>query len=140
MAIRTTDEAVEGVVEVDDTISLTPFIATASFLVDRIVATAKNDDDTDYYTATELELIERWLAAHFYAVRDPREVSFTAGRIMQRFESHVDLNLNNTRYGQQAMLLDIAGGLAKLNQDMSKGAGKKVASVTWLGNPGIEYD
>jgi hypothetical protein len=139
MAVRTTDEAVAGIIEVDDTIALTPFIETASFLVDKVVATAKDGDGNDYYIASDLELIERWLAAHFYAVRDPREQFVGVGRLMQRFQSQVDLNLNNTPYGQQAMLLDVKGGLAQLNAGIAKG-GRKKAAVHWLGTPAEEYE
>lgn len=130
---RTTAAAVKEIIEVDETIStdLVPFIEAATMLVDRVVAVAVDESGNVYYTAPQLEVIERWLAAHFYAVRDPRVVTEGAGSVMVRYESHVELNLNNTRYGQQAMLLDTAGGLAKLNRDMLKG--KQKVSLHWGG-------
>jgi len=50
MAVRTTAEAVGGIIEVDATISLTPFIEVANALVTEHCS-------TDDYDATRLELI-----------------------------------------------------------------------------------
>lgn len=128
---RTTPLLVQGIIEVDTSIPVDPFIEAATMLIDRVVATALDEDDLPYYTAPQLEIIERWLSAHFYAVRDPRAVTEGAGSVIARYESHVELNLNNTRYGQQAMLLDSAGGLAALNNDMKKG--KRKVALHWGG-------
>jgi hypothetical protein len=125
MAIRTTPSLVAGIIEVDPSIDLDPFILTASELVTEVCAIAS-------YTVGRLELIERWLAAHFYAIRDPRTTQERAGSVGANFESKVDLNLALTRYGQQAMMLDTQGGLAALNKSILSG-GSRVASVTWLG-------
>ena len=83
------------------------------------------------YTDSRLELIERWLSAHFYTNRDPRAVNEKAGPVGVTYQSAVALNLNTSHYGQTAMLLDTAGGLAALNT-LKK---KKVLSVSWLGTP-----
>jgi hypothetical protein len=122
MAIRTTSGAVEGIIEVDAAISLTPFIETASALVDEIATDSGHD-------ATRLELIERWLSAHFYAIRDPRTTQEKAGTVGASYESKVDLALDLTRYGQQAMVLDSSG----LLRSLSSKKGRRQASVTWLG-------
>jgi len=124
MAVRTTSVLVAAIIEVDTDIDLEPFIFTASELVTEVCAIAG-------YTVERLELIERWLSAHFYAIRDPRVTQEKAGSVGANFESKVDLNLALTRYGQQAMLLDTQGGLAALNQSML--SGKRTASVAWLG-------
>lgn len=120
---RTTSAAVEGIIEVDANISLTPFIETASALVDDIAVDSGHTD-------TRLELIERWLSAHFYTVRDPRAVRERADRIEVAYQSKVDLNLSTSHYGQQAMILDTSG----LLRSISSGR-RLVASVSWLGNP-----
>lgn len=132
---RTTAELVNDIIEVDDTISLTPFIEAANLLVNRICVPAKDSEGNLYYTLeTELEVIERWLAAHFYAVRDPRIVTEGVSVIMTRFESKVDLHLNMTRYGQAAMTVDTSGALASWNHSLKKG--KRKAAIHWLGtNP-----
>lgn len=117
---RTTSELVGGIIEVDDSISLEPFIATATSLVDRIATPSE-------LSASDLELVERWLSAHFYAMRDPRPTSEKAGPVAEDYQSAVALGLNASHYGQQAMLLDTSGTLRRLSRGISK------AKVTWLG-------
>ncbi len=117
---RTTSVAVAAIIEVDDSIPLDPFIETASALVDEIPAGSLND--------TRLELVERWLSAHFYAIRDPRTTRERADRIEQTFQSRVGLGLANTHYGQQAAILDTTGTLKALDAE-----GKRTVSVLWLG-------
>lgn len=125
MAIRTTSAAVAAIIEVDANIPLDPFIETASALVDRV----ESEDEDGELSASVLELIERWLSAHFYAVRDPRATSERAGPVGASYESKVDLGLNITRYGQQALALDSTGILADLTSKK-----RKRASLHWLGN------
>ena len=137
MAIRTTALAVEGILEESPSLTLTPFIEAASYLVDKVCATATDDDGTAYYTATDLELIERWLSAHFYHVAATRANREEAGSVAETKRSKVDLGLNLTHYGQHAMLLDVAGGLATLDE---MGIRLGLATVTWLGTPDEEED
>ena len=127
MAVRTTDAAVQGIIDTDATIPLTPFIETANNLVTELCTATPPG-----YDATKLELIERWLSAHFYAVRDPRTVAETAGSVSDTFRGKVALHLDQTVYGQQAMLLDTFGNLASLNLRM-KGKGSGSPSVSWAG-------
>ena len=124
MAVRTTSVLVASIIEVDATIGVDPFILTASELVTECCSGVG-------YSSERLELIERWLAAHFYAVRDPRTTQERAGSVGAAYESKVDLHLDLTRYGQQVLLLDTNGGLAALNRAILSG-GRRV-SVTWLG-------
>lgn len=132
---RTTVEAVEAIIEVDELIlDIEPFIEAANSLVTRICV----KDDSDYSDA-DLELIERWLSAHFYAIRDPRLTEEGAGSVRARYESKVDLGFNLTRYGQQALLLDTEGGLAKLQNEILKG-GRKNVKMVWLGTDPCERD
>jgi len=84
------------------------------------------------YTDTRLELIERWLSAHFIAIRDPRVASEGAEGLSQSFMYKVGLGLQQTTYGQQAMLLDTKGGLSSLNGDSNSGKGR-TAGITYLG-------
>jgi hypothetical protein len=134
MAVRTTTTAVEGILEESPSLTLTPFIESASYLVDKACATATQADGSAYYTATDLELIERWLSAHFYHVAATRANREEAGSVAETKRSKVDLRLNLTHYGQHAMLLDVAGGLTTLNEE-----GVRVSTrVTWLGTPDEE--
>jgi len=128
MAIRTTSVAVAGIIEVDVAISLDPFIETASALLDRVFATY----DTPYPASYE-EIIERWLAAHFYAVRDNRKDSEKADVVSEKNMYEVDLGFNVTIYGQQALALDDQGGLAAIQDGSQNGTlGGKISSC-WLG-------
>lgn len=117
---RTTHELVEGVIEIDSDINLDPFIAVANALVTEIAPDSG-------HTEERLILIETWLAAHFYTVRDPRPVSERAGSVSVTHQSAVALGLNTSHYGQTAMTLDTTGRLKALH------AGKRVVGVTWLG-------
>lgn len=122
--MRTTSVLVGGIIEVDASIDLTPFITIANALVTEVC-------DDSSYTEERLELIERWLAAHFYTIRDPRPTSEKAGPVSVNYQSAVDLRLATSHYGQTAMMLDTAGGLALLN----KSPAKRAVSVSWLGTP-----
>jgi len=125
MAIRTTDEAVEAIIEVDEAISLTPFIEAASQIVTKVCTNTG-------YDATDLELIERWLSAHFYAIRDPRYLVERAGSVLAEYQNKVDLGFDVTTYGQQAMRLAFYGELGRLNDQIKTGK-KQVISVSWVG-------
>lgn len=127
MAIRTTNSAVEGIIEVDSSIPMTPFIEVASSIVDTVL-----DLPSVGYSTTVLELIERWLSAHFYAIRDPRPESEKAGPVSQKFQSEVDLGFNVTHYGQQAMRIDTKGLLASLDKSALEGK-SRVIGMTYLG-------
>ena len=128
---RTNATNVKAIIEVDSSIivsdsDLDPFINVANELVTEM-CTGANGPDTDY-SVTRLEYIERWLSAHFYAIRDPRAKSEKAGSVGVSYDTKVGMNLSLTTYGQQAMMLDTNGGLARLD----KGKGVNVG-VTWLG-------
>lgn len=138
MSARTTAAAVRKIIEVDGVIitadtDLDPFIEAANSIVTNacvvsLLYTSPTDD-------VNLELIERWLAAHVYAVRDPRTHTEKAGSVAAGYESKVDLYLANTRYGQMAMMVDTRGGLAALNR-MPQFASKLKVGIIALGtNP-----
>ncbi len=122
---RTTSVLVQGIIETDAAISLDPFIEIANALVTEKCS-------ADDYSSTRLELIERWLSAHFYTIRDMRAESEKAGSTSEKKQSKVDLGFDSSHYGQTAMRLDTAGELAGLNTSM-KGRGSQPVGVTWLG-------
>lgn len=121
--MRTTSANVGEIIEVDETISLTPFITVANELVTELCIDSG-------YTETRLELIERWLAAHFYAIRDPRATSESVGGVGVSYQMSNGLNLNSTSYGQQVQLLDTAGSLSALNGSLGK---RKTISIQYVG-------
>ena len=129
---RTNAAAVGKIVEIDPLITdLTPFIDTASELVTEVCATALKEDGTEFYTPVRLELIERWLAAHFYKIRDQMVTSEQASVVQQSFGMKLGLNLAVTTYGQQAMILDTYGGLAQLNKAAE--SGRVPVGGFWMG-------
>lgn len=132
---RTTEEAVALLAEVDELIDLSPFIETASAFVEEVCATALDSDGNDYYDATRLELIERWLAAHFYKIRDPQVENEAASGISQKNATKVELGFNLTHWGQMALRLDTYGGLAALEETTKAGAGRPTFGILWLGTP-----
>jgi hypothetical protein len=122
---RTTESAVEGIIEVEDDDDLTPFIETANLVVtDNCTASG--------YSDAKLEMIERWLSAHYYAILRPRNFLEQVDTLREQIESKVDLGFNVTRYGQQAMRLDNAGNLGRLDAIIKKGLAV-TRSVIWLG-------
>jgi len=123
---RTTPTLLAEIIEVDTTINLNPFIVPANALVTRVCSVAKKTDGTDYYTEGDLTLIESWLAAHFYCMRDTRVASESAGPVSASYQHQVGLILKASMYGQQAMLLDTFGGLAALSKAMEDGNVRKV--------------
>jgi len=126
--VRTTAELVEEIIDVDieSGADLNPFISASNALVTECCT----DLDKDY-TDAHLIIIETWLAAHFYTVKDMRAISEKAGSVSERFQSKVDVGFSTSHYGQMAMRLDYKGGLARLDNKMKKGT--KIPSVTWLG-------
>jgi len=122
---RTTASAVAGITVVDAGDDVTPFIETANAMVTQHCTSSG-------YTAATLELIERWLAGHFYRVYNAGLTGEGAGSVRATYRSRVDLALNVTHEGQQAMLLDYAGNLAQLNKAIVDGEAS-VFALQWLG-------
>jgi hypothetical protein len=125
--MRTTQALVEGIIEVDtvNIPDLTPYMTIANALVTECCGSVGYEDD-------RLELIERWLSAHFYTVRDPRTTSEKAASVSANYQSAVDIGLNSSHYGQTAMRLDTKGGLAALDA-ASKAGGKKTVQLFNVG-------
>jgi len=131
MAVRTTDTEVKAILlgqyDLSGEPALTAFIATASSLTDYVDTC---DTLNELSTAT-LELIERWLAAHYYAHADQLAQSKSTGDASSSFQGVTGKGLESTQYGQTAINLDITGCLAKKNREMVEG--KVKAGITWLG-------
>jgi len=117
---RTNSAAVVGILleNYDGTSVLTPFIDTACSLVNRI----STKDTAGELTSTDLELIERYLAAHYYTLADPLYVSKSTGGASGSFRDR--------SYYEAAKALDSTGLLAALELPTRPRAG-----CTWLGKP-----
>lgn len=118
---RATPSSIAAIIEVDKTISLVPFITAANSLVEEIATESGHEE-------ARLALIETWLAAHFYTIRDPRVTAERAGPVSANYQSAVALGLSSSHYGQMAITLDTSG----LLQSLSLGKTRKV-SVQWVG-------
>ena len=129
MSQRTTLANVQAVLadNWDDSTSVQPYIDSATVVVDRVVTCATKRGKT--LTATEEELVERWLAAHFYCVMDPlyttRSTAGASGGFQRKPATD---DFGSTDYGMQATRIDPSGCLNAIGK-------RAVASMTWLGKP-----
>ncbi len=142
---RTTATAVSKIIEVDidsedesTTLDqwLAPFIEVANMIVTRLLSGATYYTPSVTYLLTDinidLEIVERWLSAHFYAVRDMRRAEEQVATVREKVMFKVGLDLRNTMYGQQAMFVDLSGLLAAWNNSLAK-VEKIRVGATWLG-------
>jgi hypothetical protein len=108
MSYRVTEEDVMEIIEVDSAISLLPFIALADLII-------TEDFEDAPLSVARLKEVERWLSAHFYAIRDPRVSSEGAGGVSNSYVVSSGTGFNSTPYGQQAVRLDTTGTLAAMD-------------------------
>lgn len=106
--------------------SLTPFIETASSMVDDLVECAAEKGIT--LSDTKLELIERWLSAHFYSQSDKPYTESETLDARAKYNGQTKMYLESTLYGQTAVKLDPTGCLAAI-----AGGEDKSAKVIWMG-------
>lgn len=102
------------------------FVSSASAVMGRVVTCAARKGIT--LAADELELVERWLAAHLYAMVDQTYASKNTQSAGGSFHGQTGLNLDGTKYGQNARMLDYSGCLSAI-------ASRAVAGGFWLGKP-----
>lgn len=131
---RTTEDLVKGIIEVDAGVSVLPFMLLAEELVTELLAPLLKEDGTTLFSDVRLELIERWLSAHFLACQYPRVSQETAGPVSATYQQRVGLGLELTAYGQQVKLLDTSGTLAQLDAKSKGDHQKRKAKVYFVGN------
>lgn len=112
----------------DGTTDLTPYIDWASAITDDVSTCATAKGVT--ISASRLELIEAWLAAHAYATSDKPYASTNTNKAGASFHGMTKMYLEATLYGQQARSLDSSGCLAAI-----AGEERKSAGGFWLGKP-----
>lgn len=131
---RTTTELVQAVLvdDYDGVTELTPYIDSAYLIMNRVI-TCANEKEVPLTTA-EAEMTERWLAAHFYAVRDKPYMSRSTGGASGSFGGSLGEGLYFTQYGQMATRIDASGCLENIDKT-------QVASLLWLGKaPSAQTD
>ena len=120
---RTDSTKLATLIALDSLVSSDAAILTANELV-----TEKCNDSG--YSESRLELIERYLAAHFYAIRVKQTKSEKVDVITVNYIGVTGMGLNYTPWGQTAMQLDTAGSLRNLNNGYSSSE----IGITYLGN------
>jgi hypothetical protein len=123
---RTNSVAVAAILgrNYDEATDLSPFIETAYLMVNKVVLCAARKGATT--TAEGLEIIERWLAAHYYGCHDQFYTSKSTGGASASFQGQTGMRLEATFYGQTALGLDDTGCLEALSK-------RNTASMVWLG-------
>ena len=118
--------AVQAIIDYDTTLitSIASFITDASDLVEEVIGTSLGN--------TMKEKVERYLAAHFIAITDPRVENEKVKTLSVTYQVKLSEGLGITHYGTMAMMFDTSGKLSAWNQNMIKG-NKQTPSVTWLG-------
>lgn len=128
---RTTSDLVRGIIQTQDGVDLTPFITTANMLTTDVCGASGYSDDGP---GSKMELIERWLSAHFYTIYDNQLSHAKAGSVAVGFMNKINYGLANSMYGQQAIRLDTDGNLAAI--DNAAVVTRKIkVDIGWLGTP-----
>lgn len=107
-----TDEVEEILSTQIGAVALTAHVIAANALVDAQLL-------GQGYPEALLKEIERWLAAHFACMQDPRLKSQGVQDAQTTYEGQTGMGLNASRYGQQAIVLDVNGVLTRLGQAQS---------------------
>lgn len=109
----------DDVAEIIDTsiADTTPFITTAHNLIEVVLDTA----DQTLLGEDLLAEIEKWLAAHFVSIREPRVRSTTVGAARDEYMlgANTGDGLRSTPYGQQACAIDLTGKLAIIGKSQN---------------------
>ena len=121
---NTTPANVKKIIEIDSSFSDAD-ITACGIDAANLVVSEQLETLTPSPSAAALELIERWLSAHFWAVYQQ-----VAAQEMKQYR--LDRGLETTMWGTQAMALDSTGTLARWNKQMKNGTPNKV-KVTWMG-------
>jgi len=107
MAARVTEDEVKEIL--NTSLTLTAFITAANLIVtDKLGPEGLSDD--------QLKEIERWLAAHFAAIRERQPQQEGIGDAQATYYGGSDLGLDFTPYGQQVKILDPTGILANIGK------------------------
>lgn len=110
---------------------LSGFIDTACLIVSRVAACARQRNPAATLSDAELEMMERWLSAHFYVQSDQNYASKSTGGASGQFQGQTGMHLEGSKYGIAALDVDFSGCLTALSK-------RQVARAFWLGKPPSE--
>jgi len=107
---RVTEAEVRAVLETDEEVSLTGFISDAGVFVDRAVLQAQSNSAE--ITSQEAKLMEKYIAAHLYALFEQKPLKERVGRSSVTYVGKSGMGLESTVWGQTALSIDSTGSLA----------------------------
>lgn len=131
---RTTTEQVVLVLgdDYDGVTSLDTAIEMANRLTNRLESAVEDwEDNWQKPGAGDLEAVERYLAAHYYATSDRPFQSARTGDASGTFQGKTGMYLDSTYYGQMAIMNDPSGYLKAWGNSDSKGTLR--GGLSWLG-------
>lgn len=111
MSNRVTNSEVKTIIDTD--VDVTAFITVANLIVTNMLSGGSLSD-------AMLKEIERWLSAHFVAIRDPRIGQEKIGDASVTYLLTTGKGLDATPFGQQVKVLDTTGKLAQLGKSTAK--------------------
>lgn len=119
MTTRVDEIELRRVLKAQDTDDLSVFLRSANVLVTDLLGTSSLSGDV-------LALIELYMAAHLYTVTEERGAlaAETVGDAVERYHNVYKAGFSSTRFGQQAMVLDSTGTLARESAKADKAAVK----------------
>ncbi len=129
---RTTVAAVQAILgdNYDDFTDLQPFIDTASAVVDDVVVCSRSRlPPTIILTDAKAELIERWLACHYYHIMDQLYQVKSTSEASATFQGQTTMSVEGSKYGQVAINLDFSGCLSAISK-------RQFARGFWMGTRG----
>lgn len=130
MAWRTTEQEVRDLLtDSDEDIRMEPFIRLASRLVDKV----SSNDSGSLLSSDDLTDLEAVVAAHFYSIADPSTREEAAGKAKDIWDIGLgNKGLEETKWGRQALVLDVTGYLATISE------GVRMGTLFWGGLPPSE--
>jgi len=102
----------------DENHNVLPFIITAEQFTNRIEAYVLSQNKI--LNIANLTEVQRWLAAHFMTAQEKVTRSEGVGSVSESYDLSTKIGLNNSHYGQTAILLDESGFLRSLDEGKTK--------------------
>jgi len=126
----TTAALVQGVLaagkdyDLDLNPDLTPYITAADSMIPQLQQCAARRGIS--MSDAQWAVVETWLAAHLYCMSDQTYRARSTSKASGQFGGDWGLNLDGTKYGQNAVMFDVSGCLNAYGKRL-------VARAAWLG-------
>ncbi len=109
--------------------SLKPFVDTANMLITEVIACAARKGKT--LSTAQAEMLERWMACHYYVQLDQNLSSQSTGGASGQYQgSTAQPGVLGSKYGQSALSIDFTGCLKAVSTGARVGFGYLGKSVT----------